>query len=105
MQVTTKKVASRIKQNRIEAELTQQELADFAGVDRKTINRIENGHFSPNIETLLRISTALGVKPESMFASAYWKRFLYYLSCGCSSYEGHPLLGCIVPDKSLGFKS
>jgi putative transcriptional regulator len=70
MQVTTKKVASRIKQNRIEAELTQQELADFAGVDRKTINRIENGHFSPNIETLLRISTALGVKPESMFASA-----------------------------------
>jgi DNA-binding XRE family transcriptional regulator len=67
MKTATRKVASRIKQNRIEAELTQQELADFAGVDRKTINRIENGHFSPNIETLLRISVALGVKPESMF--------------------------------------
>lgn len=68
MQTRIKKVASRIKQNRLEAGLTQQQLADFAGVDRKTINRIENGHFSPNIETLLRISVAFGVKPESLLA-------------------------------------
>jgi DNA-binding XRE family transcriptional regulator len=33
----------------------------MAGVDRKTINRIENGHFSPSIDTLIRLSIVLKV--------------------------------------------
>jgi DNA-binding XRE family transcriptional regulator len=33
----------------------------MAGVDRKTINRIENGHFSPSLDTMVRLAHAFGV--------------------------------------------
>jgi transcriptional regulator with XRE-family HTH domain len=42
--------------------LSQERLAKICNIDRKTINRIENGHFSPNLETLVRIFTALDIK-------------------------------------------
>jgi putative transcriptional regulator len=60
-------ISKRLKDYRIEAGLSQQALSDYAGVDRKTVNRIENGHFSPNIETLLRLTTALDVTPAEVF--------------------------------------
>lgn len=44
--------------------LTQQSLADAARVDRKTINRIENDHFSPSIDTLLRLCNVLNTTPS-----------------------------------------
>lgn len=43
--------------------MTQGELAEEAGIDRKTINRIENGHFSPSMDTFFRICGALGTTP------------------------------------------
>jgi transcriptional regulator with XRE-family HTH domain len=60
-------ISKRLKYYRIESGLSQQALSDYAGVDRKTVNRIENGHFSPNIETLLRLATALDVTPAEIF--------------------------------------
>ena len=60
-------ISKRLKYYRIEAGLSQGALSDYAGVDRKTVNRIENGHFSPNIETLLRLATALDVTPSEIF--------------------------------------
>lgn len=51
-----------VKNSRTNLDLTQEDLAEIAGVDRKTINRIENGHFSPSIETLIRISVSLNTK-------------------------------------------
>ena len=47
--------------------VTQESLANNIGIDRKTINRIENGHFSPNLDTLVRIFTALDIKSNSVF--------------------------------------
>jgi DNA-binding XRE family transcriptional regulator len=67
METQTKKVAKRLKQYRIDAGMTQQEVATFAGIDRKTVNRIENFHFSPNIDTLLRLSKAMGFTPSDLF--------------------------------------
>ena len=55
-------VARRMKVARQKRKLSQQALAELAGVDRKTINRIENNHFSPNVETLVRVCSALDVK-------------------------------------------
>lgn len=46
--------------------LSQARLAEIAGVDRKTINRIENGHFSPALDTIVRLCRALGVKPSEL---------------------------------------
>jgi transcriptional regulator with XRE-family HTH domain len=47
-------------------ELSQARLAEIAGVDRKTINRIENGHFSPALDTIVRLSVALGISPSDL---------------------------------------
>ena len=61
-----KVLADRLFELRTDAELSQARLAEIAGVDRKTINRIENGHFSPSIETLVRISLSLDSKIPSL---------------------------------------
>lgn len=59
-------VASRLRDFRLSAELTQEGVAELAGIDRKTVNRIENNHFSPNLDTLLRLCKAFGVKPAEL---------------------------------------
>lgn len=60
------RVRAKLKKLRIEADLSQGALAEKAGLERKTINRIENGHFSPNLSSLIRICNALKVKPSSI---------------------------------------
>lgn len=65
---SAKQVAKRIKNRRTTLGVSQLAVADAAGVDRKTINRIENGHFSPNLDTFFRICTALDVEPETIIA-------------------------------------
>ncbi|MEK0443770.1 MAG: XRE family transcriptional regulator [Actinobacteria bacterium] len=52
-------VADRLIALRAERGFSQARLAELAGVDRKTINRIENGHFSPSLDTLTRLSVVL----------------------------------------------
>lgn len=66
MKTPKQTIASRIKIARIDNELSQQALAELAGIDRKTINRIENGHFSPSMDTYFRICKSLGVKPAQL---------------------------------------
>lgn len=51
-------------------ELSQADLADKSGVDRKTVNRIENNWFSPSMDTFFRICGALGVKPVDVMKKA-----------------------------------
>ena len=52
-------VASNLIALREGASLTQLQLSELAGIDRKTINRIENGHFSPSVDTLTRLALVL----------------------------------------------
>ena len=59
-------LADRLLALRSKHDLSQAALAQMAGVDRKTINRIENGHFSPALDTLVRLSSALSVTPSSL---------------------------------------
>lgn len=47
----TPKVASGLRRLRIQAEMTQQELADVLMVDKSFISRVENGHQVPDAET------------------------------------------------------
>lgn len=51
--------AKKLKQRRNSIGMSQANLAYLTGVDRKTINRIENGHFSPSLDTMLRIALVL----------------------------------------------
>lgn len=61
-----KDVANKMKVLREKQALTQGALAELAGIDRKTINRIENGHFSPSLDTFFRICYALSVRPAEV---------------------------------------
>jgi putative transcriptional regulator len=60
------RVSARLKALRLDRELSQDMLAQKAGIERKTVNRIENGHFSPNLSTLIRVCKALKVKPSDV---------------------------------------
>lgn len=59
-------LATNLYNFRFDLGLAQGELALRAGIDRKTVNRIENGHFSPSLETITRLATALDVTVASM---------------------------------------
>lgn len=48
-------------------EMTQQQLADKAGVTRQTIIAIESGKYSPSLELAFRIAQAFDVKLEEVF--------------------------------------
>ncbi|GGW15688.1 hypothetical protein GCM10018980_52220 [Streptomyces capoamus] len=54
-------VGARIRDARLHANLTQERLAELAGLDRQAINRIEQAHSSPKLDSLLLIAEALGV--------------------------------------------
>lgn len=60
---TTKQAGRRLRDARKAAGLTQQELADKAGLARMTVVRIENGHQEgANLATLRTLADALGVR-------------------------------------------
>ncbi len=48
-------------------EMTQQQLAEKAGVSRQTIVAIEAGKYSPTLELAFRIADAFGVKIGEVF--------------------------------------
>lgn len=59
-------VGTRIRDARLHANLTQEKLAELAGLDRQAINRIEQGHSSPRLDNLIRIADALDVPLASL---------------------------------------
>lgn len=61
------RLVNRLKVERARLDLTQAELAERAGVTRKTINTIENGVFVPSTLLALRIAKVLGRPVEALF--------------------------------------
>ncbi|MBN1619196.1 helix-turn-helix transcriptional regulator [candidate division WOR-3 bacterium] len=59
---------NKIKHHRfIKGEITQQELAEKAGVTRQTIIAIEKGAFNPSVRLALKISKILETEVENLF--------------------------------------
>ena len=59
---------NRIRRLRFDhGEMTQQQLADKAGVTRQTILAIESGKYSPSLPLAFRISRAFGLTVEDVF--------------------------------------
>ena len=69
-----KVVADQLRKHRIKADQSQEELANLAGIDRKTINRIENGHFSPTLDTITRLCIVLKITPSTLFSGRKVRR-------------------------------
>lgn len=58
---------NRIKVERAELDITQQQLADAVGVSRQTIVAIEKNRFQPSTPLALKISRFFGKSVESIF--------------------------------------
>ncbi len=58
---------NRIKVERAELDITQQQLAEAVGVSRQTIVAIEKGRFLPSTPLALTISKYFGKSVESIF--------------------------------------
>jgi transcriptional regulator with XRE-family HTH domain len=54
-------IGDHIRVARLNGNLTQEKLAELAGMDRQAINRIEQGHSSAKLDNLIRIAAALEV--------------------------------------------
>ena len=52
----------------LHGEMTQEELAEKAGVTRQTIIALEGGKYSPSLELAFRIALAFGVPLEEVFS-------------------------------------
>jgi transcriptional regulator with XRE-family HTH domain len=57
------KIGVQVKRERERALLTQQELAERAGIGLTTLNRIENDHAEPHFRTIRKIAKALSIDP------------------------------------------
>jgi putative transcriptional regulator len=53
---------TKIRQFRQDAGITQQQLADLAGVTRQTINALENARYNPSLLLAYKITKILGRK-------------------------------------------
>lgn len=58
---------NRLKVLRAENNYTQEDLAEYIGVSRQTINAIEKGKFDPSLPTAFRISKLFKLPIEEIF--------------------------------------
>jgi transcriptional regulator with XRE-family HTH domain len=61
-------VARNLRRLRQETGLTQEELADQAGLNRNYVGMIEREENSPTVDALEQLSKALNVEPASFFS-------------------------------------
>jgi transcriptional regulator with XRE-family HTH domain len=60
------KIGVQVKRERERALLTQQELAERAGIGLTTLNRIENDHAEPHFRTIRKLAKALNIDAASL---------------------------------------
>ena len=63
----TKELAKNLKKARVEKGISQEELADKAGVYRTYIGHIENSRYSPSSYILYKLTKALRIPFSSIF--------------------------------------
>ena len=64
---TKRDLGRRLKTLRKRAALTQEDLAERAGLNPKYISGIERGRENPTLDTLLRLAKELGAQPVELF--------------------------------------
>jgi transcriptional regulator with XRE-family HTH domain len=57
-----REVGERIRHVRERHNLTQHQVCGRSGIDVATYSRIEQGHASPKLDTLIRVADAIGVE-------------------------------------------
>jgi transcriptional regulator with XRE-family HTH domain len=67
-------VGARLKQLRLERRLTQEQLAEAAGLSYKFVGEVERGVGNPTLTTLDTLTGALGVDVGDLFQAEYTPR-------------------------------
>lgn len=62
-----KKVGLNIRVQRVKRGISQEELADMAGIARSTMGIVERGEQSPSLQTIAKIATALKIDIYKLF--------------------------------------
>ena len=60
-------VSNKLKVWRAKFDMTQAELAELAGVTRKTINTLERGIYTPSVSLALKIATIFETSVKEVF--------------------------------------
>ncbi|MFJ8146994.1 helix-turn-helix domain-containing protein [Streptomyces sp. NPDC096048] len=64
-----RRFGDRLRLLRHRAGLTQQTLAERAGIDKQAVSLIENAHQSPRLDTLWHLASALGMSVAELTAA------------------------------------
>lgn len=62
-----KRVGKRIKEIRVEKKISQQELADFCGIEPSNMSRLEAGRANATLSTLDKICKSLDIEIIELF--------------------------------------
>jgi transcriptional regulator with XRE-family HTH domain len=68
-----KRMGGNVRRHRSAVGLSQERLAELAGLHRTAVGRIERGERVPRADTLVRMATPLEVDPGQFFAGMQWK--------------------------------
>lgn len=58
-----------LRQRRLAAGMSQEQLAEKAGIDRTYVSILERGLQSPTVDTLIRVCRAMGARASEVLAS------------------------------------
>lgn len=59
-------LGKRIRELRVRRKMSQEQLAEAAGLHRNMVGLLERGRRSPSLATMCRIADALGVHPKQL---------------------------------------
>ncbi len=60
------KIGDKLKRERIAQTLTQEQLAERAGISPAALVRIERNQSDPHVSTIRKLANALGVEPRDL---------------------------------------
>ena len=60
------KIGRRVREERVRRFMTQERLADVAGISPRQLTRIERNEVEPRFSTILKLAEALGVDPSEL---------------------------------------
>ena len=93
-------LANAVKKARTEQGLTQQQVADMADCNARTVLKIENCRGNPKMETIFSLLRVLKIDPREIFSPemerqspAIWQ--LRYTVADCSEHEAATLVPVI----------
>jgi len=88
-----------IKTHRINRGYSQEKLAEAAGLNLRTVQRLESGESEPRGDTITRLAEALNIKPGDLLISNKKEDFSFVraLNISALSFILFPLLGVLLP--------